>query len=132
MKHRKKKVSLQAEVWAKTGGKCWYCGKQTNPYDDFTIDHIIPENQGGDPAGDNAVPCCKSCNSRKSNRSIEELRRFLTIEHSPVTPLTDEQISFLRQHGIEIPATLFPKFEFYFERLQREQASTVAQFQRRA
>jgi len=35
-------AKVRAVVWAKTDGSCWYCGKQTNPWIDFCIDHIIP------------------------------------------------------------------------------------------
>ena len=64
---------VRAIVWDKTDppGRCWYCGKQTNPWKDFCIDHIIP----GIDEITNVVPCCHKCNIRKGNQGIEHLRQ---------------------------------------------------------
>lgn len=61
-------AQTRATVWDTTGGKCWYCGIQTNPFRDFTIDHVVPVSKGGSDDLANLVPCCRSCNSRKGNR----------------------------------------------------------------
>lgn len=61
-------AQVRAAVWDMTDGKCWYCGIQTNPFRDFTIDHVMPLVKGGSDSLDNLVPCCKSCNSRKGPR----------------------------------------------------------------
>lgn len=58
----------RATVWDMTGGACWYCDIQTNPFRDFTIDHVIPVSKGGTDDLANLVPCCKSCNSKKGAR----------------------------------------------------------------
>ena len=29
------------QVWTKTQGRCWYCGKQATPWGDFSVDHVI-------------------------------------------------------------------------------------------
>ena len=68
---------LRAAVWDKTGGRCWYCGAQTNPFRDFAIDHQRAQSQGGTDTLDNLVPACRSCNTRKNNRSVDYLRRRL-------------------------------------------------------
>lgn len=57
----------KAAVWDKTGGKCRYCGNDTNPFRDFTIDHDVPWSKGGSDVVENLWPCCKSCNSRKGD-----------------------------------------------------------------
>ena len=59
---------VRAEVWDKTGGVCWYCGCQTNPFRDFTVDHMHPVARGGTDDIDNLVPACRSCNSAKGCR----------------------------------------------------------------
>lgn len=60
---------VKAEVWAKTDGCCWYCGKQTNPFRDFTVDHVHPVSLGGSDDVDNLVPACRSCNCSKGARA---------------------------------------------------------------
>src|ERR1043165_9306854 len=67
----------RAQVWAKTHGHCWYCGKLMNPWNDFTIDHMDPRTQGGGDEITNLVPACKSCNSRKNAKTVEEYRGYL-------------------------------------------------------
>lgn len=59
---------VRAEVWDKTDGACWYCGRQTNPFRDFTVDHVYPVALGGTDDIDNLVPACRSCNSAKGCR----------------------------------------------------------------
>jgi len=64
---------VRAEVWDKTGGKCFYCHTQTNPWRDYCIDHVKPLSKSGANDLDNLVPCCRSCNTRKSNRDVAYL-----------------------------------------------------------
>lgn len=67
-------AELRAMIWAKSGGRCWYCGVQTNPFRDFACDHVHPVIDGGtnDPA--NLVPCCRRCNGQKHAMSLEVYR----------------------------------------------------------
>lgn len=55
----------KAAVWDKSGGCCGYCGKQLNPFRDFTVDHITPIVMGGSDDISNLVAACRSCNSKK-------------------------------------------------------------------
>lgn len=53
------------------GYRCEQCGRE----DQLAADHVIPLDAGGapfDPA--NGQCLCKPCNSRKGNRSTEEIR----------------------------------------------------------
>jgi 5-methylcytosine-specific restriction endonuclease McrA len=52
------------------GGRCFYCGKEEAE----TFDHRIPLTRGGHHLPSNLVPCCRSCNSRKHNRTENEWR----------------------------------------------------------
>lgn len=47
------------------GENCVYCGKPAS-----TVDHIIPKSKGGKDVAWNLVPCCKLCNSSKSNKDL--------------------------------------------------------------
>lgn len=48
---------------------CAYCGAS----DDLEIDHVIPMSKGGLNIRSNIVPCCDSCNSKKTNKIIRLL-----------------------------------------------------------
>jgi endonuclease I len=45
-------------------GTCIYCGTDGHK---LTMDHWMPVSLGGKTEVGNLIPCCKSCNSRKSN-----------------------------------------------------------------
>lgn len=55
--------------WKRQGRTCAYC-----PAPATTIDHVIPLIRGGTNYEGNLVPCCLSCNSRKSDRLVIEFR----------------------------------------------------------
>jgi hypothetical protein len=68
-------TETRAQVWDQTGGKCWYCRKQTNPFRDFHVDHAIPQSRGGSDEIENLRPSCQSCNLEKgAQTSCEYLR----------------------------------------------------------
>jgi hypothetical protein len=50
--------------------RCHYCRKPTKR---LTMDHVIPLSKGGHHVASNIVPACRSCNSRKGNRSVNLL-----------------------------------------------------------
>lgn len=53
---------------------CIFCLKKT-PIAKLTFDHILPKSSGGPNSYLNAVFCCKPCNARKANLSLE---KFIT------------------------------------------------------
>ena len=59
---------------------CCYCGLHNK----LTIDHVIPESQGGKTSFENCVTACFPCNNKKRNRTPREASMFLTkIPHAP-------------------------------------------------
>jgi len=62
-------------------GFCQYCGSDKH----LTIDHIVPVSKGGLNTWENMVAACHSCNSRKGNRTPEEVGMRLLKE--PKKPL---------------------------------------------
>jgi 5-methylcytosine-specific restriction endonuclease McrA len=48
--------------------KCLCCGRDDVP---MSLDHVIPRSLGGADTIDNVQPLCKSCNSKKSNKTID-------------------------------------------------------------
>ena len=102
-------TDTRAQVWAKTNGYCWYCGKLMNPWSDFTVDHMDPRKQGGGDELSNLVPCCKSCNSQKHAKTVEEFRQYLQgkaehrfwFEHVSIAI----QTPLLHKEDVEEPST---------------------------
>lgn len=51
---------------------CQYCGKTITEYSDITVDHVIPQSQGGKETYENLVLSCRTCNSAKGNKTAVE------------------------------------------------------------
>jgi len=107
---KKWNMKTTIDIYKKSDGVCWYCGKKIEA--DFTIDHVIPISRGGTDTLENLVPCCKSCNSGKRNKSIEEFRRFYQNKMGMI--FTKAQTAWLENKGITIPAP--DNYYFWFER----------------
>lgn len=48
-------------------GRCSYCLQQS---DALERDHIVPFSKGGNETPDNLTPICRTCNSKKKDRSL--------------------------------------------------------------
>tara|TARA_Y100001933_G_scaffold186270_1_gene185251 strand:- start:307 stop:648 length:342 start_codon:yes stop_codon:yes gene_type:complete len=48
-----------------TCNKCIYCGEKSE-----SIDHLYPQSRGGKTSTKNCVPCCLSCNGKKSDNDV--------------------------------------------------------------
>jgi 5-methylcytosine-specific restriction endonuclease McrA len=104
---------VRAEIWDKTGGKCWYCGKQTNPFKkEFCIDHLIPRSAGGSDDIENLVPSCTNCNCSKNNLGLELFRKRQSNKTGIV--FSDEQIEYLKTMEVILPEK---EYLFYFEKV---------------
>jgi 5-methylcytosine-specific restriction endonuclease McrA len=58
-------ASLRREVWERDNFTCKECGTHQR----LTVDHIIPECQGGKTELSNLQTLCKICNSRKGDNA---------------------------------------------------------------
>lgn len=56
-------------VWRRDSFTCVYCLTTKGP---MTIDHVIPECEGGTRRVENLVTACPSCNNKKDRKSLEE------------------------------------------------------------
>ncbi len=66
----------RAEVFARDGWRCVYCGEVLPP-ESLSLDHVHPRVKGGDSSSGNVVTACLACNARKGART---LARFLADE----------------------------------------------------
>lgn len=70
--HVYKKTPIPDEIrwtiWRRDNFTCQYCGSREK----LSIDHIIPEANGGPMVETNLVTACKYCNSKKNARTPEE------------------------------------------------------------
>lgn len=111
-------LTLWEPVCRKTRGRCYYCGwKQATvvrPGEGLTVDHLVPRCRGGGDEMENLVPACRTCNSIKGKRTIEEARHNFTIAQLGWPPFTRDMIAWMTQRGMD----LRPYFEhrLWFER----------------
>ena len=71
------------ELFLRDAHICMYCG--AHPRDNkLTRDHVIPMSRGGRDRWSNVVTACRSCNTRKGNRSPEEAKMpLLAVPYVP-------------------------------------------------
>lgn len=56
--------AIRLLVMLRDGHKCRYCGGSAN-----TLDHLYPYSRGGEDTPENLVASCRSCNSKKGDRT---------------------------------------------------------------
>lgn len=105
-----------AKVYVKTKGKCAYCGEELKE-GEITIDHIQPKSKGGCNNADNLFLCCKSCNSRKKNRTLKEFRFYASLDAYEMPHFKYEQFLYLKNKIKDFEGQFFPQGQllFYYE-----------------
>lgn len=83
--HKHAKVALSNKtLFGRDKYICAYCGKHFPNFHDLSRDHIIPRSRGGENTWLNSVTACKSCNSRKSNKTLKEAKlELLYVPYEP-------------------------------------------------
>src|SRR5690606_37713498 len=61
---------LRAQVFAKKGASCFYCGSEASH-----VDHKTPLSRSGTNDIENLVPCCVSCNIAKGSMTAQEFMK---------------------------------------------------------
>ena len=74
-------TKLREFIFSKTNGRCSYCGAKATE-----IDHVIPRAKGGTNSTYNLTPTCKSCNQKKSNKTLKEFGKIMSKDYSHLKP----------------------------------------------
>jgi hypothetical protein len=77
------------KLFARDRGICAYCGDRFH-LDDLTREHIVPTSRGGEDTWKNCITACRACNSRKGNRTPQELG--WSLHYLPYTPSLHEDM----------------------------------------
>ena len=75
-KEREKAKLLKKSSWWRQKiheGYCYHCHKKFAP-EKLTMDHLVPLVRGGKTGKNNVVVSCKTCNSKKSSKTLVELK----------------------------------------------------------
>ena len=75
---RQKARSLRKTRWWQqktSSGICHYCQRKV-PFQELTMDHVVPLSMGGRSTKGNLVPCCKECNTAKKADLPPELEEL--------------------------------------------------------
>ena len=71
---------------------CQYCGCRINS-DNYSADHVWPESLGGKATWTNLVVCCQDCNSKKANKTLDQVG--MRLLKKPVEPsVKDSRYTF--------------------------------------
>ncbi len=68
---RCKVVFSRKNLWKRDNYRCQYCGCKPRP-DEITVDHVVPQTQGGISCFENCVLSCVKCNLKKGGRTPEQ------------------------------------------------------------
>jgi len=70
--HKSRMKFSRRSVMIRDNYRCFYCDKTLGSHSK-TIDHIVPKSQGGPTTYNNCVACCKACNNKKADKSVEQI-----------------------------------------------------------
>jgi hypothetical protein len=59
-------------LYIRDGMGCAYCGLGIEDGAMLTLDHLTPHCQGGKNTSDNLITACRTCNSARGDRTLEE------------------------------------------------------------
>jgi len=105
--------SKRTRIYMRDGYTCWYCGRQLISDTSIasarslsvpelmllpTLDHLVPRVRGGYDHDNNLVTACRACNSQKGKRTVEEYRRYLSVQ----LDFCNDVAAWLRGEAVEV------------------------------
>jgi len=66
----------RATILKRENGECFYCMKKINA-ENYVLDHVISQMNGGENSYRNIVAVCHECNSKKAGKNGEDFLRSL-------------------------------------------------------
>lgn len=114
--------SKKAKVYAKTEGRCAYCGTGLSA-EMFAVDHVHPRVFGGNNAIENLMPSCNPCNTSKGSKSIESYRLYAAARAVTGGPVFgNAQLTYLKEAGVLPALGIDESYLFHFERQAQSSA----------
>ncbi|MEE9172956.1 MAG: HNH endonuclease [candidate division NC10 bacterium] len=80
-------------ILKRDGYTCQYCGR--NGSERMTIDHVVPRFLGGKTIWENVVSACRSCNTRKGNRTPQQAE--MRLPQKPSKPISALYLTIMAQ-----------------------------------
>jgi hypothetical protein len=111
----KEQRASRQKILSKTNGHCMYCGIKLSSPENFSIDHVVARVSGGENTVENLVPCCRSCNSAKRTKDLDEFRGYRAMQEFQKlygVSFSQDQIRFLESIGVVLD---IPEHLFWFE-----------------
>ena len=65
-------------IYIRDGLCCCYCGKGVEDGVRLSLDHVMPDVNGGDNSASNLTTACLDCNTRRGNMTLEDWCRKFT------------------------------------------------------
>lgn len=104
----KRPAFTRRNVFLRDGYSCQYCQKRYRT-DDLSLDHVYPRCNGGKLEWENAVTCCKKCNSRKGSTLPNRLRSIgMRLIREPRVPT---KYDLAAQAGKMVPKRVHPTWQ---------------------
>lgn len=75
-------------IYVRDNYECQYCGAGH----DLTLDHVKPKRMGGQDTWENLVTCCRKCNGKKGDKSLEYCG--LILKRQPKAPKYNSSLGF--------------------------------------
>lgn len=88
--------------------RCYCCGKVLKD-GELTLDHYYPRNHGGISIPNNLKPCCATCNSTKSDFTLEEFERLRQIKSEYRRKVFRKKVTKRNIIGKETRGVLIPE-----------------------
>ena len=86
--------------------------------DSLNVDHFVPKDAGGQNELENLVPSCRSCNSKKKNRTLGHLREIMSRVDSYINFSAQQKRWVIENTGVDLDEHLHTEepYQFWFEK----------------